>query len=110
MRIATWRVCLLLPLAAACGGADDDYRVTSDLGPTIRALASDDLDESSDATDRILAAGRDALPALRAALGKESPDVRREVVAVVVRIDDPAAVALLVAAATDADPGVRYEA
>ena len=110
MRASVWGVCFLLPLAAACGDAGDDYRMTSDLGPTIRALASDDLDESSEATDKILAAGADALPALRAALGKEPPDIRREVISVAARIDDPAAVRLLVDAAGDADAGVRYEA
>ena len=110
MRAAIWTVSVLVPFAAACGDAGDDYRVTLDLGSTIRALVSDDLDQSSDATDRILAQGAAALPALRTALRKEPPDVRREVVSVATRIDDPAAVQLLVDAARDGDAGVRYEA
>jgi len=101
---------LLVLLAVACSGSREEYRASIDLGPAIRALASDDLDESSQAADRIAMAGADALPALEAALRTEPPALRREVTTVVGRIDDPRAVRLLSQAANDADAGVRYEA
>ena len=110
MRAIGWALSLLVPLAVACGGSRDEYRATIDLGPSIRALASDDLDESSQAADRIATAGADALPALEQALRTEPAATRREVATVAGRIDDPRAVRLLAQAAGDPDAGVRYEA
>ncbi len=104
-------VSLLATVWAACGRGAEDYRVTVDLGPAIRALGSDDLEESERATDRILALAADALPALERALATEPAPVRRGVVESLGRIDDPRAAAMLVrAAAGDADVEVRYEA
>ena len=101
---------LLVPLAAACGDSSDGYRVTIDLGPAIRSLASDDLDESSSAADRIAAEGPDSLPALETALRTEPAPIRRQVAAVAGQIEGPRATRLLVTAATDPDVDVRYEA
>ena len=72
-------ICLL---AAGCGRfrSAGRYRVTIDLGPSIRALGSEDLFESGPAEDRIVALGPEALPALEAALGDESLAVRVGVV------------------------------
>jgi HEAT repeat protein len=99
----------VIVLQAACGGREE-YRATIDLGPDIRALASDDLDESSQAADRIVMAGAGALPALEAAFRTEPPGVRREVIAVAARIEDAGAVRLLSTAAGDPDAEMRYEA
>jgi HEAT repeat protein len=110
MRHIGWVLTLLVLLAVACGGSREEYRTTIDLGPAIRALTSDDLDESSQAADRIAMAGADALPALEAALRAEPPAIRREVATVLGRIDDPRAVRLLSQAADDPEADVRYEA
>jgi hypothetical protein len=98
---------------AACSsrGPAAPYRASVDLGPSIRALGSDDVFVSEPAEERILGLGAAALPALAAALARDEPAVRRGVVALLPRVEDDAAGALLVAAARDdPDPDVRYEA
>jgi HEAT repeat protein len=105
-----WTLLLVASAAIACGSTPDAYHTTINLGPAIRALASDDDDESSRAADRLVMAGADALPALGEALRTEPPATRREVTAVLGRIDDRGAVRLLASAANDPEVDVRYEA
>jgi len=105
-----WRVALAVWVVTACGSGSP-YRVTTDLGPAIRALGSDDLEVREPAVDRIVALGRDALPALEIALHHEPSGVRRGVVQVLESIDEPAAADMLSqVAAMDPDVDVRYEA
>lgn len=95
-------------LATACGDAGQDYRASTDLGPAIQALGSDDLEHSEQALARVLALGADALPALERALAKEPAPVRLGVVEALERIDGHRASAVLVRVATaDADVDVR---
>jgi len=103
---SVFAICLL---AAGCGLSRpaDRYRVTIDLGPSIRALGADDLFESGPAEDRIVAIGPAALPALEAALDDESPAVRVGVVGVLNLLAVPARVPLLMKAATDSAEDVR---
>jgi hypothetical protein len=102
---------LLACLAAACAESPPDYRVESDLGESIRSLGSDDLEESEPAADRIVAFGRDAIPALATALAREPAAVRLGVVDVLGRIDHPDALPVLMrAAARDRDVEVRATA
>jgi HEAT repeat protein len=99
-----------LAVAAGCGGRGD-YRVVTDIGPSIRALDSEDLDEHDAAVARIAALGPDAMPALDRALRTEPPGVRIGVVEAAEQIESAAALRLLMgAAATDESPQVRYEA
>ena len=85
------------------------YRVTIDLEPSIRALGSEDLFESSPAEDKIIGLGSAALPALGEALEHEPPAVRVGVVEVL-HLLRPAGIPLIMKAATDSDADVRSEA
>jgi HEAT repeat protein len=99
-------------IAAACDrqGASD-YRVEIDLGPSIAALASDDLDVSSPAEDRVVALGDDAVPALRAALEREGPPVRLAVVEALALMGGESVADVLVRTMrTDPSEQVRAEA
>ena len=106
---SVFAICLL---AAGCGlfRPAHRYRVTIDLGPSIRALGSEDLFESGPAEDRIVAIGPAALPALDAALDDESPAVRVGVVEVLSYLAVPERVPLLMKAVTDPDEAVRAQA
>lgn len=101
-----------LLLASSCArlAAPDPYRVTVDVTPDIRALGSDDLFEQDEAAGKLVALGTDALPALAAALERETPAVRVGVVEVLDRLRAPEAVPLLIRAAHDPAEDVRYDA
>jgi len=98
-------------LLAACGD-DDPYRVETSLASAIRALGSEDIDESEAAAERILAFGRAALPALDRALAREAPAIRKGVIEVLERYEHDSEVAGLVVrtAAHDNDVAVRATA
>lgn len=99
----------MLALLGAC--AHDPYRVCVDTAPWIRALGSDDLDESDAAEDSFLGLGPAAVAPLAAALQREPAAVRLGVAETLTRLRDPRAVAALVlAASNDPDVEVRYEA
>src|SRR5262245_41162501 len=101
----------VLLLSTGCGIFQPHrYRITIDLAPSIRALGSDDLSESSAAEDSIVAVGAVALPALDAALDHEPPAVRSEIVSVLNLIAAPGTIPLLVKAASDPVEDVRLEA
>jgi len=96
---------------AACGRASAPYRVAVDVGPAIRALASDDLGEASAAEDRVLALGDDALPALARALRREDAATRVAVVEALAQVPGDASAPLLVHALRhDGSDEVRAEA
>jgi HEAT repeat protein len=97
-------------LVIGCGDGGDAYRVATDLGPAIRALGSDDLEESEFALARIRALDADALPALERALAREPAPVRRGVVEVLEQVQDARATTMLTRAAADADVEVRAAA
>jgi HEAT repeat protein len=86
------------------------YRIVIDLEPSIRALGSDDLAESSAAEDAIVGLHALALPALDAALDHEPPAVRAEIVSVLNLMDVPGTIPLLMKAAGDRVEDVRLEA
>lgn len=95
---------------AAAAAAEDPYRVCIDVAPDIRQLASDDLFESGPASDRLVALGAPALPALDAALQREPAAVRIAVVGVLREMAIAEVVPLLLRSAGDTDEGVRREA
>lgn len=102
---------MLVAVLWSCAGESDSYRVTFDVGPAIRALASDDLDIASPAEDRIVALGDAALPALHGALVRESEPVRLGIVEALARMPgDAVAELLLQTLRTDAAVPVRAEA
>jgi hypothetical protein len=95
----------------ACAEADAPYRVEVDLAPSIRALASDDLDVSSAAEDRLIALEETALPALDAALRREDEATRVAVIEVLAQMSASSPISLLVRTlGEDASPTVRAEA
>jgi len=105
LRAATLSTALL----AAC--AHDPYMVSVDTTGWIRALGSDDMNESDTAEEGLVALGSAALPALAAGLRREPAAVRAGISETLGRIDDPGAIALLVGiAGNDPDEEVRYEA
>ncbi|MGH7787167.1 MAG: HEAT repeat domain-containing protein [Candidatus Binatia bacterium] len=98
-------------LPALCAAAEGGpYRVCIDLASDIQLLASDDLFESGPASDRLVALGAPALPALDAALQREPPAVRIAVVGVLREMASADVVPLLMRSAADTDDGVRREA
>jgi HEAT repeat protein len=105
---------LLVALALAVGGCGEreaPYRVEVDLDPSIRALASDDLEKSAAAQDRIAALGADALPALEAALRREDEATRIAVIEALAEMSDARRIPLLVRTLReDASGEVRAEA
>lgn len=108
---------LLLALAAAgCGGgaeppvADDAYRIVIDAAPLIRAFGEDTA-SADEAAEQLALLGPPAVPALAAALGRESRDGRQKAVEVLALIGTPEVVPpLLEAARGDADEDVRADA
>jgi HEAT repeat protein len=101
-----------LALTTACAERDDaSYRATIDLGPAVRSLASDDLDESEAARTQLTAVGTAALPVIEAALAREAAATRVALVEVVGDLPRTDGGPLLVALARD-DPSedVRYAA
>lgn len=91
-------------------GQDDGYRVTIDLGSTIRDLGNEDLFESDAAEDRLVALGPVVLPALAVALETEPAAVRVGVVEVLSQIRVQESGPLLLRAAKDPDQEVRRDA
>jgi len=102
--------CAALSAGGAAAADSDPYRVCIDLAPDIQMLTSDDLFESGPASDRLVALGAPALPALDAALRREPPAVRAAVVGVLREMAIAEVVPLLVRSAGDRDDEVRREA
>lgn len=105
-----WSAAFLLAIAGCSDPPRDPYVIEFDLGADVRALSSDDIDESGPAADRLTALGPAALPALRTALQREDPAVRSGVVEVLLGLDGDEAAALLIESAGDRDPTVRTDA
>jgi HEAT repeat protein len=86
------------------------YAVQLDVAPQIRALGEETL-TADEAGEQLAAFGPAVIPALAAALQRESDDVRQKGVEVLSTIGTPAAVPPLLAAAEgDTDPEVRGDA
>jgi HEAT repeat protein len=86
------------------------YQVTVDITDSIRALGSDDLFVSEPAAQRIVALGVAAVPALTAALARQSPEVRAGIADVLGRIGEPECLPPLLTAARDDVAAVRAAA
>lgn len=87
----------------------EDYRLTIDLGPSIRLLGSDEPSVREPAEELLSVLDDRALPALTAALGTEGEKVRLGVVDVLTSIDGSRATALLLERAK-ADPSIDVQA
>jgi HEAT repeat protein len=101
---------LLMVIGGCANPPRDPYVIQIDLGTDIRALSSDDIDESGPAADRLAALGPVALPALRSALQREDAPVRSGVVEVLQGLSGEESAELLIEAAGDRDPTVRTNA
>ena len=113
-RAAAGLLCAALAWAA-CGhdagrstGADP-YVVRVDVRDRIHALA-DETVTADDAVEQLEQLGPAVIPALAAAITRESRDVRQKVVEVLSAIGTPEAVPPLLLAAADADEDVRADA
>jgi HEAT repeat protein len=95
------------------GGCHEERKgsvVRLDLGETIRALGSDDLQVATAAESRLAAIGLPALPALDAALRHEPEPVRLGVIDVLADIEGEGVSALLIEALRDPSAEVRADA
>ena len=102
----------LLLLSAACGlrRPGDPYRVTVDVGPWMKQLATDDELDRVEARGRLEALGEAGFPALRAGLHREPPSARVGICEALWRVAGPEAVPILIEAAHDTNPDVRQQA
>src|ERR1043166_5112286 len=101
---------LLLPAACGFGRAGDPYRVTVDVGPWMKQLATDDELDRVEARGRLEALGEAGFPALRAGLHREPPSARVGICEALWRVDTSEAVPILIEPAHDASPDVRRQA
>ena len=109
-RVIALAVSAALPAVCAAAAEGDPYRVCIDVAPDIQMLTSDDLFDSGRASDRLVALGAPALPALDAALRREPAAVRVAIVGVLREMAIAEVVPLLMRSAGDTDDGVRREA